>query len=233
MLSDLLVELQEIDTAADRLEHRRSTLPERAALDDALGAQRAWQAEETRLASRLDELSSVIEQAEADSAEIDQARARLAAQLRTVIAPREAEAIQREMATLDERRSELDDRGLSALEEQASLDDELTAHRARRDAVTDAVDVAEAAFRSVIAELDTDADALSARRGPVHERLDPAVRVRYDRLRSQLGVAVARLVGRRCDGCNLDLSPAEIDQIKDVADDELAACPQCDRILVR
>jgi uncharacterized protein len=56
---------------------------------------------------------------------------------------------------------------------------------------------------------------------------------RYDRLRGQLGVAVARLVGHRCDGCHLDLSPGEVDIVKDAPADELAECPQCNRLLVR
>lgn len=233
MLTDRLLELQEIDTATDRLEHRRSTLPERAALDEALAAQRTWAGEEARMQARLDELGAVIERAEADSAEIDAARTRLQAQLRTVIAPREAEAIQREMATLDQRRGELDDVGLEALEEQAVLDDDLVAHRAQSGSIHDAVAAAEEAHRAAVAELDAEAAELAARRAPLHDDLDPSLQARYDRLRGHLGVAVSRLVGHRCDGCHLDLSPAEVDQLKATPADELAACPQCDRILVR
>jgi len=57
---------------------------------------------------------------------------------------------------------------------------------------------------------------------------------RYERLRSKLGgVGVARLDGRQCTGCHLDLSPGELDLVRHAADDELVECPQCSRLLVR
>lgn len=233
MLTDVLVELQELDTTLDRLEHRRGSMAERTAFDEARSAFGAWQADVARLQGRIDQLGAEIEQAEADSAEIDRHRDRLRAQLRTVIAPREAEALQREMATLEERRSELDDRGLAALEEQAMVDDQLTVHRAREAGLRDALDAAEAAFSAAMAAIDAEVAVLTERRGPLREALDAPMLARYDRLRGHLGVAVARLVGHRCDGCHLDLSPAEIDQIKEVGAGEPASCPQCDRILVR
>lgn len=232
-MTDRLLELQDLDTAVDRLEHRRATLPERAALDAAIAAQRDWDAERRRLQARLDELGAVIDRAEAESAEIDRDLARLQTQLRTVIAPREAEALQREMATLQERRGGLDDRGLEALEEQAAVDDTLVDHLAREPEIAEMVRSAEAVCTGVLSEIDAQEAALVARRGPLCEGLDASVMTRYDRLRAHLGVAVARLVGHRCDGCHLDLSPAEVDLVKDVAPDSLAACPQCDRILVR
>lgn len=233
MLIDRLLELQEIDTALDRLAHRRGSLPERAAVDEAVGALRAWEREVSRLQGRIDELGLEIEQAEAESSDIDRSRERLRAQLRTVIAPREAEALQREMAGLEQRRSDLDDRGLAALEEQAVVDDELTAQRQREAGLRVSVEEAEAALRVVVADLDAEAAGLEGRRGPLRDALEAAMLARYDRLRSHLGVAVARLVGHRCDGCHLDLSPAEIDQIKAEAAGQPASCPQCDRILVR
>jgi predicted dithiol-disulfide oxidoreductase (DUF899 family) len=45
--------------------------------------------------------------------------------LKTVIAPREAEALMHEIAVLNERREALDDGELSALEEQAETEDDL------------------------------------------------------------------------------------------------------------
>ena len=55
---------------------------------------------------------------------------------------------------------------------------------------------------------------------------------RYDRLRQQHLIAAATLSGSRCDGCHLDLSPAEVDIVKDhAAKGGLADCPQCGRLL--
>jgi len=57
---------------------------------------------------------------------------------------------------------------------------------------------------------------------------------RYEKLRARLGgVAVARLVGGRCTGCNLLLPTSEVDRIRHEDPDTLVFCEQCGRILVR
>lgn len=232
-LIDQLLELQAVDTAADQLRHRLSRLPE---LDSARAAHAAlveWEATRTSLRARLDELGTEIERAEEESAEIDRQRDRLQAQLRTVIAPREAEALQHEIATLEERRGHLDDHGLAALEEQAAVDDTLVEHVGQESTLRDTVEHADAALAVVQADIDAELAALERRRTEIRAGLDTTVLARYDRLRDHHGVAVARLVGHRCEGCHLDLSPAEIDIVKATADGEPAACPQCDRMLIR
>jgi predicted nucleic acid-binding Zn-ribbon protein len=46
------------------------------------------------------------------------------------------------------------------------------------------------------------------------------------------GVGAARLIGHRCDGCHLELSPVEAEHIRALPDDTIATCDQCGRILV-
>jgi uncharacterized protein len=233
VLIDQLLELQSIDTAADQLRHRAANLPELASAQHARKALLGWESTRMVLRSRLDELGGEIETAEQESAEIDRHRTRLQAQLRTVIAPREAEALQHEIATLEERRSGLDDRELAALEEQADVDDTLVAHVAQESSLREAVESADAALAVVQADIERELTELEQRRIDARAVLDGPILARYDRLRDHHGVAVARLVGHRCDGCHLDLSPAEVDIVKAAPAGEPAACPQCDRMLVR
>lgn len=228
-----LLELQSIDTTADQLRHRLSHLPELESARSAHAALVDWEATRSRLRARLDELGSEIERAETESSEIDRHRARLQAQLRTVIAPREAEALQHEIATLEERRGQLDDHGLAALEEQSAVDDTLVDHVAHETAHRNTVEQADAALAIQQSDIDRELDELARRREQVRETFDSTVLARYDRLRSHHGVAVARLVGRRCEGCHLDLSPAEVDIVKAAPAGEPGACPQCDRMLIR
>jgi len=233
VLTDRLLELQDIDTAADRLRHRAASLPEMTAASRARQALADWEATDVALRSRLDELGRDIEAAEAESAEIDRHRDRLQAQMRTVIAPREAEALQHEIATLAERRSELDDRGLAALEEQSDVDDTLVGHLEQESSLRQTLEVADAALAVVQADIERELADLEQRREGAREVVDTTTLARYDRLRDHHGVAVARLVGHRCDGCHLDLSPAEVDIVKAAPEGEPAACPQCDRMLIR
>jgi predicted nucleic acid-binding Zn-ribbon protein len=46
------------------------------------------------------------------------------------------------------------------------------------------------------------------------------------------GVAVARLIGHRCDGCHQELSNVEVEKIRALPPDTVVTCDLCGRILV-
>lgn len=229
-----LIDLQAADTLADQLRHRRDHLPEREAVAAARAALTDWERRRDALRARLAELDAAIEQAEADAHAIDVHKARLEKQMKTVIAPREAEALQHEMATLDERRGALDDVELEALEEQSQVDDQIQAMAPDEQPLRDALDAAEreavAAEEGIAAELGDIAGRLDGLRAAV----DASLLGRYDRIRSQQMVAAAELQGHRCSGCHLDLAPGELDDVKSSAasDGGIADCPNCNRLLV-
>ena len=75
--------------------------------------------------------------------------------------------------------------------------------------------------------------ALRQRAEAARAGMSESVLARYDRLRGNQGVAVARLNGKRCEGCHLDLSAAEVDEVKEAAAASgVTDCPQCGRMLV-
>jgi uncharacterized protein len=228
-----LLELQADDTLADQLRHRRDRLPEQEQVDAARGKHAEWERRRDGLRRRLDELEGVISRSESDSHAIDIDRARLEKQLKTVIAPREAEALMHEIALLTERRGALDDAELSALEEQADIDDDLSAHATAEDGLVSAVAVAEEAAAQAAAQIDAQLADIANRHDELRAAVDPALLRRYDQLRRQQMVAAAALQGSRCDGCHLDLSAAELDEVRAAArDGGIAECPHCGRLLV-
>ena len=158
---------------------------------------------------------------------------RLEAQLRTVVAAREAEALMHELETIAHRRDELDDQELAYLEEQSELADEV----ARLDTDLPELEASSAAtgaaLKAVEASIAEELATLAAGRTELAARLDGTIIQRYERLRERFGgVAVARLEGTRCGGCHLDLSTSELGDVKAVGSGELAECPQCGRMLV-
>lgn len=233
MPKDHLLDLQRIDTDADQLRVER----ERSPLRDDLAAKTSqlaqWESRRSELRARIDELTVSIEKAETDGAELTTHKQRLEAQMKTVIALREAEALMHEVATIDAQRDELDTAELEALEEQSSLDDELSAHLNLAESVTDALQIADQALVVAVAEIDGQISVLDVERAAVRELLDDSLLSRYERVRDALGVAVAKLKGKQCLGCHIELSAAEVDTAKeDAADTGLADCPQCGRMLV-
>jgi predicted nucleic acid-binding Zn-ribbon protein len=232
-VSHPILELQAADTRTDQLQHRRRHLPEQVAVDAAKEALDGWQRAADAMQARLAELDAEIARCERESHDIDVHRQRLERQLKTVIAPREAEALQHEIATLQQRRSELDDAELEALEQQSAIDDELTAHRVNEASLRASLDAAEAVAAQAISQIDDELASLAGRHAQLRDAVDTGLLARYDGLRQHHVVAAAQLDGRRCDGCSMDLSATELDQVRAAAAGTgLAECPQCGRMLL-
>jgi len=233
VLTDDLLELQRLDTLADQLAYRRAHLPERTAAKAAAAALAEHRGKRAAAVERTEQLELAIDALERDGAQLGTQRTRLEAQLKTVIAPREAEALMHELATVAERRSALDDQELAYLEEQSELADVITALDAAQPDVEAAAGDAATTLRVAEAETDGELAAVTGPRAELAARLDAAALERYERLRSRYGgVAVARLDGNRCTGCSLELSTAEVNDVRSVAAGEFADCPNCGRLLV-
>jgi len=229
-----MLALQEIDSALDAIGHRRPRLPELAAHQAAAASLQAAQRQHAAVVQRIEAAQAAIEAAEAAAHDLTTRRTRLEAQLKTVIAPREAEALMNQIAGLNAQRSDLDDQELAALDQQGEAEAELAALATQEPALVAAAEEAAAALAATNAALDEEAASLRARREAAAATLSAADHAAYDHARKQHGgVAVAHLEGHRCTGCHLDLSPAEMDTVKAVPVGDAAECPQCARFLVR
>jgi uncharacterized protein len=233
VLSDDLLELQRLDSAADQLAHRRANLPERAAAEAASADLARTARHIATLIARQRELNDAIEEAEQTGADLTRKRERLQGQLRTVISPREAEALMHELDTLGSWRDELDDAELANLEEQAQVVDDLGAsHRAEVELAATA-ERAAAELAAAEADIDEQTAKFIVERAEAVTHLDGGVLADYEHRRARFGgIAVARLDGKRCGGCHLDLSTVELNAVKATPAGEYADCPQCGRMLI-
>lgn len=231
-----LLRVQEHDTAADQLRHRRQTFPERAelaAVEDELSRLEAAAtdlgaraAEATRVQRRLEDELSLLE------AKITEFDARLYSG--AVKVPRELQAMQAEGEAMRARRAVLEDDVLEAMEVREPLEAEVAA-MARRRAELDA---GGSRLRAALAEAEADVDrqlaaVLEARSGAA-AAVPADMAGLYERLRARnSGVGAAPLVNGRCGGCHLALAATEVDRLRKLPPDELVTCEQCERILVR
>jgi predicted nucleic acid-binding Zn-ribbon protein len=128
-----LLDLQAADTALAQLVHRRSTLPELAALADATQRTEVLATEAAELATRLADVDAAQRRLEA---EVDNVRARTARDERRLtgggLPAKELESLQHEIATLARRQSSLEDDVLDMMEERESLDSKLQSVATRR-----------------------------------------------------------------------------------------------------
>jgi predicted nucleic acid-binding Zn-ribbon protein len=227
-----LVALQEIDLTLDQLGHRRRRLPE-------LTARAAANSTVRTLTDERDAARAVAAQAEADVAAAEQAavelatkRARLDGQLKTIISPREAEALMHEIATLDARRDELDDRELDALGRMEEAEGAAALAERELPAAQEALAEAQVALDAAVAALDDEVAGWRVAREAAAAVLSAADLATYERARSQFdGVAIAHLEGNHCSGCHLDLARADLDALRALPPGEVGECPQCMRFL--
>lgn len=234
MNGDAFVELQRLDSALEQIGHRRARLAELTARDAAAAALAEQRGRLAAAQQRATAAEATIDQAERDAAALTVKRTRLEAQLKTIIAPREAEALMHEIATLNAGRGELDDVELQALDLQADAEAAAARITEQLPVAVESLAVAQSALDAASAELDEERDGYVAARHAAAEQLPAADIAVYEQARTHFhGVAIAKLEGSRCGACHLDISRGEIDAIRALPPGELGECPQCGRFLVR
>lgn len=230
-----LLAVQELDTQADVLRHRRERLPERAVLEEAQEELATLEASSAPLREQRHEL------ARAQQALEDQI-ATVAEKVDTVNAAmyggsasnvKELQDLQGELDSLGRRRAALEDQVLETMVAAEPIDSELGRVASVREAIDDRAVAATASLVEAETSIDAELDDLAARREALVAGIDPALVQRYEALRSRLkGVGVARFEGGRCGGCHLALPAAEAEQVRKAARTGVATCPECDRLLV-
>jgi len=227
--------VQDHDTAADRLRHRRQNLPELAQL-------RATEDELARLEATLTEVGANAAEAarlqrrvEGELALLESKVAELDAKLYSgaVTVPRELQAMQSEGDAMRQRRASLEDEVLEAMTTRETLDEQVIELENRREEL----DRQGVRLRAAVAERQADVDRelaaeLAARQEAVGG-IPADVAALYEQLRARLGVGAAPLVNGRCGGCHLALPATEIDRLRKEPADTLVRCEQCESILVR
>lgn len=232
---DSLLVLQDIDIRTDQERHRKANLPERAEMADLERSFVAASAKRAELAAVLEEVAGRQAAAE-NELEVTEQRIKMVNDRLFgggVSASRDLQAMSHDVEGLRRRASDLEDKVLALMDERepldaavAAVDEELAHIKQSQAAVCQRLARAEADLDLTLEELVSERErALSV----VPSQLLPT----YERLRARLGgVAVARLVGGRCDGCHLALPAMELDRVMHHPTGSLEYCEQCGRILV-
>ena len=230
---DRVLELQEIDSAADRLEARKRQLE----VGDELRAARAAMEEtESRLGELRLGMDAVGREQQRLEHEIDSmARKAQAEEKRlydgSIVNAKELEALQHEIANLKDRRGRAEDELLEQmlrredLESRASgLEAEMAEARAKVEEIGgDAVKELE--------EIDAELAARRTARDALVPELDEELLDLYEDLRRQKkGIGAAALVGGVCSACHEKLSALELDRLKKT--DGVKRCEYCRRIVI-
>jgi len=231
-----LLKVQEHDTAADRLRHRRQTLPELAELvatEDELARLESGLAEEGAKAA---EAARCQRHLEGELALLESKVSELDAKLYSgmVTVPRELQAMQTEGAARREGRGSLEDEVLEAMDAREAVDGQVADLERRRTELDDRGVRLRAAVAEGQAGVDRELAEELAAREVAAEGIPTDMTALYEQLRARLGgIAAAPLVNGRCGGCHLALPATEVARLRKEPAESLVRCEQCERILVR
>lgn len=233
---ETLLAIQDLDTAADVLRHRRDVLPERVELHRRMDELAALDQHLAPTVEQRRDIERAQKAVEDEIALLAEKRSGVEAQMYggSSSNAKELQSLQDEIDSIDRRRARLEDEVLERMVELEPLDNALAATSEQRTQL----DAAAVDLTARLAEAESTIDAELARieeqRAPLLDGVDAALLARYEKLRaSHQGVGVARLDGTKCTGCHLALPAAEVEAVRRQARDEgIAECPECDRLLV-
>jgi uncharacterized protein len=233
---ETLLAIQDLDTAADVLRHRREVLPERVELNarnEALAALEADLAPTREERHRVERAQKTIED---EIASLAEKRSSVEAQMYGGGSSnaKELQALQDELDSIDRRRARLEDDVLERMVEAEPLDARLEVSASERAGLDEEAMALVARVAEAEAAIDAELAELEVKRAPLLASVAADKLARYEALRSRLkGVGIARLDGTRCTGCHLALPAAEVEAVRRQARAEgIAECPECDRLLV-
>lgn len=228
----ILLDVADLDRRLQQAERLRSE-PVQGPRINELAKERQQQLRElTELTGARDDARTELTRLESDVKVTAQRRTRDADRLASSTNAKDAQALERELANLARRISDLEDMELEVMERVERAEAAVAAQQALIDTTTaegrelssqakDAV----AAATAEIAQLTRDRDAISA-------DVPAELLAEYTR-RAARGVGVGLLRRGTCEGCRMVLSGTHLNEVRKAAPDAVLSCPECGAILVR
>jgi predicted nucleic acid-binding Zn-ribbon protein len=226
---ELLLKLQELDDEIDALQADEEAIPdERHQLEEGL------QAVEARLEAAKAESLELAKKRKEREIELDQAsdqKYKFKSQFLQIKSNRELEALQHEIAALEEKGSYLEDEILEILERSEELAGTISQEEENLKTETERVKQEQARLDGRLLELGDILAVKADQRKRLVMNLDKAVLKRYERIRkSKGGLAVTSVENGACGGCFRRIPPHEMQNLK--KDDRIITCEGCGRIII-
>ena len=237
-LETLLV-VQDHDTSADQLRHRRAHLPERAELAATEAALAATDSARASLATRRAEIDGNERRLGDEVALISGKAGEVERSMYSgeISSPRELQAMQADVEQLRRQQGLLEDRELELMETREQIDSEMSELDAARAAAASETERLAAVIAEREAEIDAELATELEARTAAAATLPAEVVTTYEKIRTDSGVGAARLAGMSCQACHLTVPSTEVDHMRRAAHagDVTGAmhfCDNCGAILV-
>ena len=231
-----LLELQALDSALDRLAHRRRTLPEIAEIERLEAKVDALRDDTVRADTEVSDLARQQKKFEDEIEQVRTRRTRDEERLSSgaITASKQLEELQHEVATLNRRQSDLEDQELEVMERAEAAQAILDRLTGERDALLAARDDAGIARDKAFVEIDDEIARSTQERATMAATFPEDLLKLYEKLRADNGGVGAGAIARgACGACRLDLMQNEKADVRAAAVDDVLRHEECGRIMVR
>ncbi len=229
-----LLDLAVLDAELARAQHRRRTLPEQTAVEEAEAAVRTRRDAVVRAQTSVTDLGRDV--AKLDQ-EVAQVRAREERDRKLVdsgsVSSKQVTDLSHELDTLSRRRGVLEDSQLEVMERLEAAETDL-AHE-QGILLTEETTLADAVERrdGVLGDIDVLEQRRGAERAALASELPADLVGLYDQIRARTGTGAGELVGGRCGACRMEMDRSELGRVTGAPADEVARCDDCGAIVVR
>ncbi|HSK60190.1 MAG TPA: C4-type zinc ribbon domain-containing protein [Actinomycetospora sp.] len=229
-----LLDLAALDAELARAEHRRRTMPEQTAVEEAEAVLRTRRDAVVRARTAVSDLGRDVAKLEQEVAQVSAREQRDRGLLDSgSVSAKQMTDLSHELETLARRRGVLEDSQLEAMERLDAAETDLAHEQA-------ALDEAETTLADAVERRDGvlgDIEVIETRRGAERRELAASMPADllglYDQLLARTGHGAGELVGARCGACRMEMDRSEVRDIAAAAPDEVVRCEQCGAIVVR
>lgn len=225
-----ILELSEAQARMDGLEARRQASPERAELTALLAERASMRTSSARSRLSAHDLGMDVKKLESDLAKLRRREADDRRSLGAAADPDVRRDLEHDLASTRRRREELE-------HHIADVRDVRDAYAINTGADSDEIDDRIRGAEKRLADADLDLqeriDGQRRRMTELRERLDPDLLEGYDRITAETGIGVARLDGRTCRSCYMELDASTMRDFDTLPAETVVNCPECRAWLVR
>jgi predicted nucleic acid-binding Zn-ribbon protein len=229
-----LLELQGLDARLKSLSNRRRTVESDPRISDLEAALSVANGELGAAKMAVHDAEAELKRAEADVEQVASRVARDEARLNSGTGlSKDLVALQSDIASLNKRRSALEDVELEVMERLDGLRERQAAQQKIVDDVQASFGVIRAELDAALAEIAAEAAEVGEKRSEFAAGLDAGLLSVYEKTLAKRGVGAARLFHGKSEGSGMQLSPGDLAEIKAAAEDDIVFCPDSGCILVR
>lgn len=230
-----LLELQKIDTQILQAEHRKKSLPELVEITRLSAEIHELTSERDQLSVEQNDIKRELAKAEEDVEQVRTRKLKDESRLASGTgSAKDLENLQHEVATLERRISELEEVELEVMvrfEEAGNGIAALAEQIASRESEKLTID---SAANEKLDAIEKELEKLVSDRKDLASTIETEFLKLYEKIRTDKGgIGAAEIIRRRCTGCQLDLTAADVARFSATAADEVIRCEECRRILLR